>query len=83
MKLLSVFAATYFIEKAGRKILLMISTITISACLIMLGTFYILKDMDEANVKDISWLPLLSLVIYAFALAIGIGEFLKKSFTKN
>lgn len=61
------------IDKCGRKILLILSSSIMTVCLIMLGLFYYLKDMNHEYVPQLSWVPLTSLSIYTVAFSIGLG----------
>lgn len=63
--------ASMIVDKAGRKILLLISSVVMSICLVMLGVFYFLKDIEESYVESLSWLPLTSLSVYTIAFSIG------------
>lgn len=61
------------VDKAGRKILLLISMIVMTLMLIALGAFFFIADNDPATAKSIGWLPLTSLCVYLVFFAIGYG----------
>uniref|UniRef100_A0A1B0FV15 Major facilitator superfamily (MFS) profile domain-containing protein n=1 Tax=Lutzomyia longipalpis TaxID=7200 RepID=A0A1B0FV15_LUTLO len=61
------FGSTLLIDKAGRRILLMQSSIVMGACLTMLGIYFHLKD-GGTDVTAIGWLPLVSLVLFIVSL---------------
>nr|CAI5859998.1 unnamed protein product [Callosobruchus analis] len=68
--------STWAIEKAGRKILLMLSSGIMSLASIMIGLFFLLKDrkiIDEDGVKSIGFLPILGVNLFIIAFAIGLG----------
>ncbi|XP_076658649.1 trehalose transporter 1 isoform X2 [Halictus rubicundus] len=70
---LSAFAAAIVIDKLGRKILLYISSVTMSLTLIMLGGFFYAKDVSQSDVSTIGWLPLVSLILYMIGFSLGFG----------
>jgi MFS family permease len=61
------------VDKAGRKILLLISIIVMTLTLIALGVFFYIADNDKKAAASIGWLPLASLCIYLIAFAVGFG----------
>lgn len=64
MHALATLLATLIVDKAGRKILLLISAIFMSICLLALGAFFYLSDSGSESVNELGWLPLTSLSIY-------------------
>lgn len=60
-------------DKAGRKILLLVSIVTITLSLISLGAFFYIQDSDESMANNLSWLPLTSLCVFIIAYALGFG----------
>lgn len=67
------FVATLLIDRLGRKILLYISAVGMIITLFILGTFMYCKLVLQADVTNIGWLPLASLVIYISAFSLGFG----------
>lgn len=61
------------IERLGRRILLVISGVGTAVTLGALGLFFFLKDVQHDDVESISWLPVVSLVIYISLYSIGWG----------
>lgn len=60
------------IEKAGRRILLLQSSIVMGLCLIMLGVYFHLKETG-VDVTNISFLPLTSVVLFIVSFSLGFG----------
>lgn len=60
-------------DRSGRKILLTISHVCMLIVQIFLGLYFYLKDRDENNVANFSWLPIATLVIYITAYNTGSG----------
>jgi SP family facilitated glucose transporter-like MFS transporter 8 len=63
--------ASAIVDKAGRKILLLISSVVMSICLVLLGVFYFLKNIDGSYAESMALLPLISLSVYTVAFSIG------------
>ena len=62
--------AALIVDRAGRKPLLIFSSLTMSASLIALGVYFRIKD-NGSDVSTLGWLPLSSLVIFMIAFSIG------------
>lgn len=72
VQVLMTFGSTLLIEKAGRRILLLQSSVVMGICLAIVGIFYHLKD-GGSDVSNIGWLPLISLVMYIVSFSLGFG----------
>lgn len=64
--------ASILVDKAGRKILLIISSTGMAICLVALGYYFHLKDTGAA-VSELGWLPLGSLVGFIIVFSLGFG----------
>lgn len=64
------------VDKAGRKILLLLSMIVMCLMLVALGVFFYILDNSPENATAIGWIPLVSLCTYIIFFAIGYGWFL-------
>lgn len=67
------FMSTIFIEKLGRKLLLMFSSLTIALSLLLLGTYFQLKSGEFLYIDRIAWLPIVSISILVIGYGIGLG----------
>ncbi|XP_055909001.1 facilitated trehalose transporter Tret1 isoform X2 [Eupeodes corollae] len=65
-------ASSFLIERAGRKILLIFSSICQLICLTVLGIYFDMKDSGK-DVSEIGWLPLLSVVLFMVTFSLGYG----------
>lgn len=65
-------SSALLIEKAGRRILLLQSSVMMGLCLIMLGVYFTLKD-GGSDVTSISILPLGSVVLFIVCFSLGFG----------
>lgn len=73
MHLVATFAGSLLVDKAGRKVLLLLSIIVMTLTLTSLGVFFFISDKNPEMAKEIGWLPLASLCIYLVFFAIGFG----------
>ncbi|XP_050666262.1 facilitated trehalose transporter Tret1-like [Leptidea sinapis] len=69
---ISTFIATAIIDRAGRKLLLYISSVSMVITLITLGVYFYLRKINT-DVSAYGWLPLACLVIYVLGFSIGFG----------
>lgn len=67
------FIATIIVDKAGRKILLLLSSSVLTLMMIALGVFFYLQDNAPEEADKITWVPLVSLCAYILFFAIGYG----------
>lgn len=68
----STFLATVFIDKLGRKVLLFISSGTMTLMLAVLGAFFYFKSIG-VEVQEYGWIPLLSFVTFVLGFSAGFG----------
>ncbi|KAG5879466.1 hypothetical protein JTB14_025132 [Gonioctena quinquepunctata] len=64
--------ASIYVDKYGRKTLLLISTASTSICLLALAVYFHLK-LEGYDVKGVSWIPIVSVMVYAATFKIGLG----------
>lgn len=62
------------VDRAGRKILLIISSSLMSVSLTVLGTYYYISSGDKVFQIHYDWIPLCSLISFLFAFALGFGS---------
>lgn len=72
VQVLMTFGSSLLIERAGRKVLLLISSAVMGFCLFVLGVYFHLKDNGH-NVAFIGWIPLLSVILFIITFSIGFG----------
>lgn len=73
IQLLANFASAPLVDKAGRKMLLIISHIFSIISLVALGTYSLLKSSGW-NIEPISWLPIASLILYIISYNLGLAN---------
>nr|CAH7714183.1 unnamed protein product [Callosobruchus chinensis] len=70
--LVSAQMASLQVDKYGRKALLIVSTVMTGFCLLALAIYFNLK-YNNYDVKGISWIPIASVMVYAFTFKLGLG----------
>lgn len=70
--LVSSLASSVLVDKLGRKVLLISSTIGSTICLLILASYFNLIYLDY-DVDYYSWVPLLSVVSYSILFKLGLG----------
>lgn len=72
IQLVSTFIPTFIVDRAGRRILLLISGAGMAVCLLaMVFRFFLLNRGVE--IKYIEWLPLIAVNLYIVAASVGIS----------
>ncbi|XP_038219739.1 facilitated trehalose transporter Tret1-like [Zerene cesonia] len=72
-RLIASMVAPFVVERAGRRILLLVSTVFCAVSLSILGTYFYLVRIESSSVIQIGWLPLFALILYFFSYEIGFG----------
>ncbi|XP_019874968.1 facilitated trehalose transporter Tret1-like [Aethina tumida] len=72
VQMLTVVVSSQLIDRLGRKILLLISTIGSFLSLVSMGLYFYLKN-NNYRVDSIFWLPLMSLVVYIVVFNLGLS----------
>ncbi|XP_075534584.1 facilitated trehalose transporter Tret1-like [Dermacentor variabilis] len=74
VQVISSLAASLLIDRAGRRSLMLVSSLVVTASLTVLGLFYYYKDMDSGEFRHrYRYVPLASLTAYIAAFCLGIG----------
>lgn len=63
--------AAILMDKAGRRVLLLLSGILMSVALCVLGGFFYMKQNDPSVRESLGWLPLLCLMVFIVAFSLG------------
>lgn len=71
MQVIATFVATVIVDRAGRRILLLISDSVMAICTLALGIYFYLQEQDKA--KGLGWLPIVSLCVFIVSFSIGFG----------
>ncbi|KAJ8946851.1 hypothetical protein NQ318_006761 [Aromia moschata] len=73
IQVLGTLLTTSIVEKLGRKVLLVASTIGSCASIFLLGLYFYLKTSKIYDVSNIFWLPVVCVVVYIIVFNIGLG----------
>lgn len=65
--------STFIVDKAGRRMLLMVSDFFMAVSTILLAVYFQLKQSDPAKVADLGWLPILAVCMFIAMFSIGFG----------
>lgn len=69
----STFVATALIDRVGRKILLYFSSVILIITLVVLGTFFYVREVLVMDVEGLGWLPLTSVMVYLLGFSLAFG----------
>lgn len=70
--LIAASSASLTIDRFGRKTLLTLSSVLTGLCLLMMAIYFTLKNR-EYEVASVSWIPILSVMLYACVFKLGLG----------
>jgi facilitated trehalose transporter len=75
VQVVCVVISTLLVERAGRKILMVISEIGMTFSLVALGVFFYLKS-ENNNVapEGLGWLPIVSMILYIVTYNLGCAS---------
>lgn len=74
MQVVATFIATIIVDRAGRRILLLISDAVMAICTLILGIYFYVKESGgDEKVEGWGWLPILSLCVFIVSFSIGFG----------
>ncbi|KAM3959816.1 trehalose transporter 1-like protein [Aphomia sociella] len=62
-----------FVDRYGRRILLLLSTFGSSLCMALLGIYFYLASKNESSVSSLKWLPLFLMIISFLVFSIGLA----------
>ncbi|XP_045780677.1 facilitated trehalose transporter Tret1-like [Maniola jurtina] len=63
----------FFIERAGRKIILMMSSALCSLSMFILGLYFYLDHIGNSVIENVKWLPLVLLILFYIGYDSGLG----------
>lgn len=73
MQVLATFTSSLVVDRAGRRILLLMSSGTMALCTILLGVFFYMKEQDAESVKSIGFLPIVAMCVFIVMFSLGFG----------
>ncbi|CAG2065500.1 unnamed protein product, partial [Timema podura] len=72
LQCVGVFLTSVIVDRAGRKIIMIVSNMALVLCLLVMGAFYYLKDAGF-EVSHFGWLPVVCLCLYVVAVNMGVA----------
>ncbi|XP_026476968.1 facilitated trehalose transporter Tret1-like [Ctenocephalides felis] len=73
LQVLSSFTAPLFVDKLGRKVMLLISGVGLIVSLTSLGIYFKLDSIKYDQIDSLGWLPITSLLLYIVVFCMGFG----------
>jgi SP family facilitated glucose transporter-like MFS transporter 8 len=75
MQVVATFVATVIVDRAGRRILLLISDAVMAICTLVLGIYFYIQESEDGASKVVGWgwVPILSLCVFIVSFSIGFG----------
>lgn len=73
VQFLAGFITPLFVERLGRRVLLLLSAIGMVISEVPLGIYFYLNDQTDFDAEQIFWLPTVSLMVYIVAFNYGFG----------
>ncbi|XP_071549837.1 trehalose transporter 1-like protein [Panulirus ornatus] len=74
VQVVATFLAALLMDRAGRKLLLIVSSSIMALSLVSLGEFFYLKMEDKKwAIENLGWLPLVSLIVFITVFSLGYG----------
>ncbi|EFA10111.2 Facilitated trehalose transporter Tret1-2 homolog-like Protein [Tribolium castaneum] len=71
--LITSIVTSFFLDKLGRKFLLIISSIVCGSCLLIMAVYFHLKTLGKVDSSAFGWIPLVAVMTYAAGFRSGIG----------
>jgi MFS family permease len=72
IQVISVLCATAFVDRYGRRILLILSNLVMMIGLLAVAVYFLVKE--SIDVSGFEWLPLASLCVYLIGFSFGVGS---------
>lgn len=72
-QVVSTFVASLVVDKAGRRVLLLISISIMAVCKILLGIYFYMNSNDPTSVENAGWLPVVSVGLFIIVFSLGFG----------
>ncbi len=67
------FVASVIVDRAGRRVLLLLSISLMAMSKIMLGVYFTMNTNDPTSVENMGWLPVVALCTYIIVFSLGFG----------
>lgn len=74
VKMATFLVAINFIDKYGRRILLLTSSMCCIFPMLFLGIYFYLKSVNSPVIDNVHWVAILSVILYVIVYAMGLGN---------
>lgn len=71
--LVTIVVVSFFVDKFGRKTLMIFSSITCGIVLLIEATYFYIDTETTINVSNFTWLPVTGMIMYIVLCSIGLG----------
>ncbi|XP_012271535.1 facilitated trehalose transporter Tret1 [Orussus abietinus] len=72
MQVVAVFVSTLIVDRLGRRLLLLVSSVAMCLATLVLGVYFYLSSSGQ-NIDNIRWLPLVSVCGFIILFSLGFG----------
>lgn len=72
IQVVATFISSLVVDKLGRRMLLLFSSLLMGVCLAGLGLYFYLQSAEK-DVSNLGWLPIVALCIYIVVFSLGFG----------
>lgn len=74
LQVIMTYLSGLIVDRAGRRVLLLVSDSIMAVCLLALGAFFYIKEWhQDIPLDDLNWVPLTSLSVYISVFSLGFG----------
>ncbi|XP_008560800.1 facilitated trehalose transporter Tret1 isoform X1 [Microplitis demolitor] len=73
MQVIAVFVSTLIVDRLGRRLLLLISSVAMCLTTLILGVYFYMKINKVNGVDSIGWLPLVAICTFIILFSLGFG----------
>lgn len=75
MQVISVFVSSIIVDRLGRRLLLIPSSIFMIICTALLGVYFFMKENDKDSVASLGWLPVSAVCGFIILFSVGFGMY--------
>ncbi|XP_034949185.1 facilitated trehalose transporter Tret1-like isoform X2 [Chelonus insularis] len=73
MQVFAVFISTLIVDRLGRRLLLLMSSVAMTLTTLAVGVFFYVQATNKETASSIGWLPLVSMSIFFILFSLGFG----------
>lgn len=73
MQVIATFVSVMVVDRLGRRILLLASSIVMGIATVLMGVYFFMQSKDKNSVDNLGWLPVVCLCVFIVMFSIGFG----------